>query len=55
MTAPRIVSIDLTHLVEAALRGERRSATADAVHEPGEPGEGGLLASTTYPGAAGSH
>jgi len=37
MAAPRIVSIDLTHLVEAALRGEHPSEAVDAVPEDGEP------------------
>jgi hypothetical protein len=38
MAAPRIVSIDLTHLVEATLRGERPSMAVDAMQEEEEPG-----------------
>jgi len=45
MAAPRIVSIDLTHLVEAALRGERPGSAVEALYEEEEPGQA--------PGAAG--
>ncbi|WP_292723250.1 hypothetical protein [Microbacterium sp. 13-71-7] len=39
MAAPRIVSIDLTHLVEAALRGERPGGAVEALLEDEEPGQ----------------
>ena len=39
MAASRIVSIDLTHLVEAALRGEHRSDSSDGVPRHEEAAE----------------
>ena len=37
--APRIVSIDLTHLVRAALEAESRPIAASTESEPRESGE----------------
>ena len=37
--APRIVSIDLTHLVRAALEAEFRPSPASNESEPRDPGE----------------